>query len=70
MTTPPQTPRSTASSVVGGKRDRDASESEREGEDGLRGGENAKKKRRIAPTLVGMGGESVGSSDGANGGSQ
>jgi chromatin assembly factor 1 subunit B len=63
MTTPPQTPRSTASSVVGGKRDRDASESEREGEDGVRGGENAKKKRRIAPTLVGgMGG----SGDGAN----
>jgi hypothetical protein len=66
MTTPPQTPRSTASSVVGGKRDRDASESEREGEDGVKGGENAK-KRRIAPTLVGgMGG----SGDGANSESQ
>ncbi|CAG8977040.1 hypothetical protein HYALB_00012152 [Hymenoscyphus albidus] len=43
MTTPPQTPRSTASFVSGIKRD--ASESERE-----EGGE--KKKRRIAPTPV------------------
>jgi len=44
MTTPPQTPRSTTSSVGGVKRD--ASESERED-----GGQD-KKKRRIAPTLV------------------
>lgn len=47
MTTPPQTPRSTTSSVSGVKRD--ASESEKE--DGSQGGE--KKRRRIAPTLVG-----------------
>ncbi|KAE8440955.1 hypothetical protein EG329_006169 [Mollisiaceae sp. DMI_Dod_QoI] len=47
MTTPPQTPRSTTSSVSGIKRD--ASESEKE--DGALGGE--KKRRRIAPTLVG-----------------
>lgn len=47
MTTPPQTPRSTTSSVSGMKRD--ASESEKE--DGSQGGE--KKRRRIAPTLVG-----------------
>jgi chromatin assembly factor 1 subunit B len=47
MTTPPQTPRSTTSSVSGVKRD--ASESEKE--DGAGGGE--KKRRRIAPTLVG-----------------
>jgi chromatin assembly factor 1 subunit B len=47
MTTPPQTPRSATSSVSGIKRD--ASESEKE--DGLMGGE--KKRRRIAPTLVG-----------------
>lgn len=46
MTTPPQTPRSTTSSVSGIKRD--ASESEKE--DGALGGE--KKRRRIAPTLV------------------
>ncbi|KAF4632469.1 hypothetical protein G7Y89_g5658 [Cudoniella acicularis] len=45
MTTPPQTPRSTTSSVTGVKRE--ASESEREDQ----GGE--KKRRRIAPTLVG-----------------
>jgi chromatin assembly factor 1 subunit B len=44
MTTPPQTPRSTTSSVSGIKRDH--SESERE-----EGGE--KKKRRITPTLMG-----------------
>jgi hypothetical protein len=54
---------------VGGKRDRDASESEREGEDGLKGGENAKKKRRIAPTLVGGMGVS-GDGAGANSESQ
>lgn len=47
MTTPPQTPRSAASSVGGVKRAGDASESEREE------GGNEKKKRRIAPTLVG-----------------
>lgn len=47
MTTPPQTPRSTTSSVSGVKRD--ASESEKE--DGVGGGE--KKRRRIAPTPVG-----------------
>jgi chromatin assembly factor 1 subunit B len=47
MTTPPQTPRSTTSSVSGVKRAAgDASESERED------GGNEKKKRRIAPTLV------------------
>lgn len=46
MTTPPQTPRSTTSSVSGIKRD--ASESEKE--DGALGGE--KKRRRIAPTVV------------------
>jgi chromatin assembly factor 1 subunit B len=45
MNTPPQTPRSTTSSVSGVKRD--ASESERED------GGQEKKKRRIAPTLVG-----------------
>jgi chromatin assembly factor 1 subunit B len=55
MTTPPQTPRSTASSVVGNKRD--ASESERE--DG-----KVVKKRRIAPTRVTNGGE--GSSNGGS----
>lgn len=46
MATPPQTPRSTSGSVSGVKRAGDASESERED-----GGE--KKKRRVAPTLVG-----------------
>jgi chromatin assembly factor 1 subunit B len=45
MTTPPQTPRSTTSSVSGVKRD--ASESEKED------GGHERKKRRIAPTLVG-----------------
>ena len=45
MTTPPQTPRSTTSSVSGIKRD--ASESEKED------GGHEKKRRRIAPTLVG-----------------
>lgn len=45
MTTPPQTPRSTASSVSGLKRD--LSESEREERDG-----GDRKKRRIAPTPV------------------
>ena len=45
MTTPPQTPRSATSSVSGMKRD--ASESEKEE------GGHEKKKRRIAPTLVG-----------------
>ncbi|KAG9233616.1 WD40-repeat-containing domain protein [Amylocarpus encephaloides] len=45
MTTPPQTPRSTTSSVSGAKRDH--SESEREDLGGER------KKRRIAPTLIG-----------------
>ncbi|KAH8596790.1 WD40-repeat-containing domain protein [Bisporella sp. PMI_857] len=44
MTTPPQTPRSTASSASGVKRD--ASESERED------GGQEKKRRRIAPTVV------------------
>lgn len=44
LTTPPQTPRSTTSSVSGVKRD--ASESEREDSG------HEKKKRRIAPTLV------------------
>lgn len=44
MSTPPQTPRSTTSSVSGVKRE--ASESEKED-----GGE--RKRRRIAPTLVG-----------------
>src|SRR5262249_42877038 len=44
ITTPPQTPRSTANSVSGTKRD--ASESERE-ESGTE-----RKKRRLAPTLV------------------
>lgn len=44
--TPPQTPRSTTSSVSGVKRE--ASESEKE--DGSQGGQ--RKKRRIAPTLV------------------
>jgi chromatin assembly factor 1 subunit B len=45
--TPPQTPRSTTGSVSGVKRD--ASESEKE--DNSQG--NEKKRRRIAPTLVG-----------------
>lgn len=49
MTTPPQTPRSTTSSVSGVKRD--ASESEKEDGNSTAGGE--KKRRRIAPTLVG-----------------
>ena len=44
MSTPPQTPRSTTSSVSGVKRD--ASESEKEDSS------HEKKKRRIAPTLV------------------
>jgi chromatin assembly factor 1 subunit B len=44
MTTPPQTPRSTTSSVSGIKRDHSESEKEEGGE---------KKKRRIAPTLMG-----------------
>jgi chromatin assembly factor 1 subunit B len=48
MTTPPQTPRSTTSSVSGVKRD--ASESEKEDVVGVAG---ERKKRRIAPTLVG-----------------
>lgn len=50
MTTPPQTPRSTTSSVSGIKRE--ASENERE----EIGGE--KKKRRVAPTPVGEDGQS------------
>jgi chromatin assembly factor 1 subunit B len=50
MTTPPQTPRSTTSSVSGVKRDASESESG-EKEDASQGGE--KKRRRIAPTLVG-----------------
>ena len=45
MTTPPQTPRSTTSSVSGVKRE--AGDSERED------GGHEKKKRRVAPTLVG-----------------
>jgi chromatin assembly factor 1 subunit B len=49
MTTPPETPRSTASSVSGVKRD--ASESEKEDI----GQAQPIKKRRIAPTLVGEG---------------
>ena len=57
MTTPPQTPRSTTSSVsgvaVGVKREAFDSEMEPE-----------KKKRRIAPTLVG-GGDALIGSDGA-----
>jgi chromatin assembly factor 1 subunit B len=56
MTTPPQTPRSTTSSVSGVKRDASESESG-EKDDASLGGE--KKKRRIAPTLVGA--ESSGS---------
>jgi len=48
MTTPPQTPRSTTSSVSGVKRE--TSESEREDT-----GDHEKKRRRIAPTLVGGG---------------
>lgn len=48
MTTPPQTPRSTASSVSGVKRDAGASESEKE--DGAQQGPS--KKRRVAPTLM------------------
>ncbi|RAL62077.1 hypothetical protein DID88_002563 [Monilinia fructigena] len=48
MTTPPQTPRSTASSVAGIKRPGDASESEKEE---TRAG-HEKKKRRIAPTQI------------------
>jgi len=43
MTTPPQTPRSTTSSVSGVKRDASESGAEEGGD---------KKKRRIAPTLV------------------
>jgi chromatin assembly factor 1 subunit B len=53
LTTPPQTPRSTTSSVSGIKRD--ASESERED------GGHEKKKRRIAPTLVSENGSTAGS---------
>lgn len=48
VATPPQTPRSAASSVGGIKRD--ASESEKE--DNLTGAHAQAKKRRIAPTLV------------------
>lgn len=44
MTTPPQTPRSTTSSVSGVKRDASESEKEDNGQE--------KKKRRIAPTLL------------------
>ncbi|KAI9743582.1 MAG: hypothetical protein M1818_002897 [Claussenomyces sp. TS43310] len=47
ITTPPQTPRSTASSVSGTGVKRDASESERETDR-----QGREKKRRIAPTLV------------------
>ena len=55
MTTPPQTPRSAASSVSGVKRD--ASESEREDTAANGGGHGPeKKRRRIAPTLVQEGG--------------
>jgi chromatin assembly factor 1 subunit B len=50
MTTPPQTPRSTTSSVSGVKRDASESESG-DKEEGPQGGE--KKRRRIAPTPVG-----------------
>ncbi|QSZ32299.1 hypothetical protein DSL72_001873 [Monilinia vaccinii-corymbosi] len=46
MTTPPQTPRSTTSSVVGIKRPGDVSESEKEDAG------HEKKKRRIAPTQI------------------
>ena len=45
MTTPPQTPRSTTSSVSGMKRDASESEKEDAGHE--------KKKRRLAPTLIG-----------------
>jgi chromatin assembly factor 1 subunit B len=45
MTTPPQTPRSTTSSISGIKRDASESEKEDNGPE--------KKKRRIAPTLLG-----------------
>jgi chromatin assembly factor 1 subunit B len=44
MTTPPQTPRSTTSSVSGVKREAGESEKEDAGPE--------KKKRRVAPTLV------------------
>lgn len=44
MTTPPQTPRSTTSSVSGVKREAGDSEREDSGHE--------KKKRRVAPTLV------------------
>lgn len=57
MTTPPQTPRSELG--LGAKRD--ASESERED------GGNVKKKRRVAPTLVGSGGARNGSTGASTG---
>ncbi|RDW75858.1 WD40 repeat-like protein [Coleophoma crateriformis] len=61
ISTPPQTPRSTASSVSGVKRDASGlSESEREDGGGEKPGE--KKRRRIAPTLVGGGDHNPGSS--------
>ncbi|KAA8569840.1 hypothetical protein EYC84_002183 [Monilinia fructicola] len=50
MTTPPQTPRSTTSSVTGIKRPGDASESEKEDT----GARHEKKKRRIAPTQISL----------------
>jgi hypothetical protein len=57
MTTPPQTPRSAASSVsgIGMKRGPDggaASESEKEDAGGSGSQQGPTKKRRIAPTLV------------------
>jgi chromatin assembly factor 1 subunit B len=59
MTTPPQTPHSTTSSVSGVKRD--ASESEKED------GGHERKKRRIAPTLVGVdGGENMNPNNGSS----
>jgi chromatin assembly factor 1 subunit B len=57
MTTPPQTPRSTTSSVSGVKRDASESEKEDVGHE--------RKKRRIAPTLV-NGGEKGNASNGVN----
>lgn len=71
--TPPQTPRSTASSVVGVGAKRDVSVSEVGGEaEGVSGGEGAiggrveggeKKRRRIAPTLVSGGDSNTSSSN-------
>jgi chromatin assembly factor 1 subunit B len=55
MTTPPQTPRSTTSSVSGVKREAGDSEREDSGHE--------KKKRRVAPTLVGESQSSTSSTD-------